>query len=523
MSTITSSSLAVANAAGVKNVQLVPAAENVQRKLLIIGTGDPTTEAANTLDSPLLALSAEDIGSKTGFGWMLHRLAVKVFSVFTGEVWYIQQAEPAGAQAAGEIDFATSTGVLAGTLALYIGAISVPITVTAGMDVEGLADAVVAAIAADTSLPVTATKTAVTFEVVITSKSEGPWGNNISIALNIQSGDVTPTGIVSAITAMTAGSGLPDVQDALDSLGTAEGANEAFFTKIIASGYTGAASPVDTTTLDAIANYIGQGNDFNGLWDKLVHKPFTSVFGDVAVQAAGLTAIAAIGDARKQDRGNGIISVPGSKSHPAEIAALWAAENEGVSALNPAVDFNDRPLLGIDPGVKSDRWNNSDANRNLAAKAGISPTIIKSGIVYIQNSITMYHPDNVGQNNNGYRDMVNIAKLQNINHNIPLNFSGEKWQGKTIVSDVTKVGDITAKADARDLNAVRDDFVALALAFESKAWIAEAQTLIDSLASGLAIRSGGDGFDAVIQFILSGNVRIFNVTSEFDISFASIS
>ena len=54
-------------------------------------------------------------------------------------MWYIQQAEGAGAQSVGSIDFAGSSSVEAGTFPLYLSADYVGVTVTDGMTADELA------------------------------------------------------------------------------------------------------------------------------------------------------------------------------------------------------------------------------------------------------------------------------------------------------------------------------------------------------------------------------------------------
>lgn len=518
MGNITSNSLAAGVGSSVKNKQFKPTAEVVPRKVLIIGTGDPTTEAANSLDTPMLGLSAANVGALTGFGFMLHRLALNEEKGSNGvEFYYIQQAEPAGAQSAGEIDFTGSTGVLAGTLAIYIAGISVSVAITSAMTIEEIADAVVAAITANEDLPVTATKTAVTFEVVVTAKSEGPdWGDDISIKLNIKAADETPTGIIAGITDMTGGAGTYDIQTALDSLGTGDGANEAFFTDVV-HGYGQV-----TAVLDAISTYVGPGNAFLGLYDKVVHRPFRVLTGDVATGSGGLSALIALGNGRKEDRANGVIAVPGSASHPSEIAALALGNMARISNNRPEENYVGILMDGIDPGEKADRWSSEYNNRDTAVKAGVSPTLVKSGAVYLQNVVSFYHPDSVPVTSNGYRSMRNIAILQNILDNIASNFETEKWLGISIVADTALVGNVTAKTKARDTDSVIDDLVALARSFESLAWIFSASFTIDQLKlpNQIQIRTGGDGFTNIFKVVLSGEGNILDTITEFDTSIA---
>lgn len=513
--TLQANSLAAAVGSTVKNVQFQPSANNIPRKILLIGTYDPAKTAVVD-EVPKLVLSPEDVGSQTGFGFMLHRLAVQSFLGGNGvETWMIPQSE-VGTAGAGEIDFAGSTGILAGTMWLYIAGISVPISITAAMTVEEIADAVVAAITSDTSLPVTATKTAVTFEVVLMSKSKGPWGNEITIKFNIKSGEVLPTGVIAAITDMIGGATNPDIADALDSLGTGDDANEAFFTDVV-HGYG-----QETATLDALETYVGQGNDFIGLYDKLVGRPFRVLTGDIATGSAALSALVALGDGRKLDRANGVVCVPGSANHPSEIAAQSIGYMAKINNDRAAQSYIGVQLIDIDPGEKSDRWTSEYDNRDIAVKAGVSPTKIANGVVVLQNIVTFYHPDNVPVDSNGYRSMRNISILQNMIANVRITFEQEKWLGISIVEDVTRVTSTIDRQKARDIDAVKDDLTALAKAFYAKAWIFTDSFTIDKLkeVGSVEIRPGAIGFNSILSVILSGEGGILDTVTEFDTSIA---
>ena len=511
------SSQAAAVGSSVENVQFAVEAQNIPRKILIIATYDPLKTAVVD-EVPAQVLSPEDVGDKFGFGFMAHRLAVQAFKGSNGIETFIQpQSEAGGAVVAeGEIDFTGSTGVLAGTMDLYIAGLSIPITVTDAMTIEELADATVAAITADKDLPITAAKTAVTFEVVTTAKSKGPWGNDISIKFNLGVGQTLPVGVVAAITNMASGTGLPIIADALDGLGTGDDANEDFFTDVV-HGYG-----QDTTTLNSISTYVGEGNDFVGLYSKTVSRPFRVLTGDVIADSAGLIALQAIADARKLDRANGVISVPGSPSHPSEIAALAIGNMARINQDRAAQHYVDVLLSGIWPGAKADRWTSEYDNRDIAVKGGISPTRVKSSSVFMQNVMTFYRPDSVPVSSNGYRSMRNISILQNILDNIRTNFERAKWQGISIVNSVANVGNTLDREKARDVGAVIDDLIALAKDFESKAWIYEAAFTIGKLKEGgaVTVRSGGIGFNNILSVILSGEGGILDTVTKFDTSIA---
>lgn len=511
--TIGPSSLAVGVGSTVQNVTFQPTAQNVPRKILIIGTYDPAKTGVVD-EVPVLITSPEDAGDKFGFGFMIHRLAVPVNLGSGGvETWVQPQAEAAGAQSAGDITF-TATGVVAGTVYLYIAGIAVPFTVATGDDATAVATACVAAISANSDLPVTATNTLGVVD--ITSKSEGPWGDDITIRFNINAGEELPTGVGETVTDMTGGSGIPSMANALDGLGTGDNANEKFFTDMV-HGYG-----QDTTTLDAISTYVGPGNDFVGLYAKTVGRPFRALTGDIAAGSAGLTALVALGDGRKTDRANGIIAVPGSANHPSEIAAQTIGHMARISDLRAEQSYAGTILSQVDPGALADRWTSDYDDRDTAVKSGISPTRTQGGAVLLQNVVSFYHPDSVPVTSNGYREMRNIAITQNVIDNVRTTFEAEKWQGISIVQDVTLVGNTLNRQKARDIDSVKDDLVALLLSFEDNAWIYSSAFSIEKLneSTAVTIRTGNDGFNINLSVIYSGIGNIVDANTQFDTSIA---
>jgi phage tail sheath gpL-like len=498
-------------------VTFQPVAEVLQRKLLIIGVFDAakTGVTAETLYGPYT--DAAPIGDVFGFGVPVHRLALKAQLGAQGIPMYVMPQAETSAESAGEIDFAGSTGVLAGTLAVYISGDRIPVAITAAMTVENIADAVVAAINADVNTPVIASKTAVTFEVVLTAKTMGADGDDIDISLNLGASDVYPTGVTAAITAMTGGAGVPTIADALNALGTGDNANEGWFTDVV-HGYG-----QDTTTLDAIEAYVGSGDTFTGLYAKTVARPFRVLTGDTTAGSAGLTALIAIGDARLNDRSQGIVSVPDSQSHLSDIAAQAIGHMARVSNVRPEEAYNNTSLIGVQPGATANRWTSDYDDRDIAVKAGISPTLVDAGVVKLQNVVSFYRPASVPVSSNGYREMRNIAITQNILNSQKIWFSREKWQNFSVVEDVAKVTNTVARQKARDVNSVLDDVVMLLNSWEGNAWIYSAKFSIDKLKADSTLvveRSTGDGFDITIPVLYSGIGNIINTVTQYDISFA---
>lgn len=514
--TIDLTSLAAINGVGVENQKFAVTASVIPQKNVIIGTFDEATFTLITPNEPIRVYSAADVGGKTGYGFMLHRLARALFRGGSVETWIIPQLEGGStpATAAGEIDFSASAAVQAGVIALYIAGDRVAINVAADNTGDDIGDAIADAINADDNMPVTAVN--VVGVVTLTSKSGGDWGNDISIDFSLAYGEALPTGVSAVVTDMAGGSGVPDIQPALDAMGTGDGQNEEFFTNLC-HGY----GP-DTATLDAISTYNGIGNTLVGNYKKEVARPFRSLIGDVTPLTAGLTAALAFAANRRTDRTNGKICIPGSQNHPQEIAAQMIGLMAVTNQTRAQEGYIDKLLEGVWPGAVGDRWTNDYDNRDLAVKGGISTTLVKNKLyVYAQNIITFYRPTDVEPESNGYRPMRNISIIQNVLYNIKANFERTKWKGITICEDVTKVTNPTDSIKARDLDSVGDDIMLLADAFAGNAWIYTASYTKQNFS--VSLRAGLTGFDINMPIILSGEGGIYNTIVPFDTSVAILS
>ncbi len=507
-------SLAAVTGATVQNKTFSTGARNVPRKILLIGSYDP----AKTLvidDIAIQIFSAADAGDQFGFGSMLHRMAIAAFIGGQGVPVFVVPQTEAGTAAEGTITLVPTT-VEAGVLSLYIAGVSVPVTVVAGDDATAIGDAVTAAITANADLPVDAANTAGV--VTFTAKSISTYGNEITIRFNIKAGDIYPANLPApVIVAMASGAGTPDITTALNGLGTGDNANGAFYTDVV-HGYL-----QDTTTLDAISAYVGSGNDFVGLYAKTVGRPFRVLTGDTVALFAGLTALLAISVARKLDRANGIIAAPGSANHPTDIACqamgVMARTNQSIAAQS----YEHLVLTGVDPGAEADWWTSDYTNRDNAVKGGISPTFVENEALTLQNVVSFYRPDNVPVESNGYRSMRNISIIQNLIDAVRVAFSGEGYQGYSIVEDSSLVN-APDSSKVKDVNDVRNTLTALAFAFEGKGWIFGADFTIGELAkeNAITIRSGGTGFDNILSVQLSGVGGITDTVIQFDTSIVTV-
>lgn len=518
---ISPNSLAAGVGSAVKNVQFQSGAFVLSRKIGIVATYDPALTGI-VPNTPVLITSPADAGDKFGFGFMAHRLALKAFAGSNGVPTYVlPQAEAGGStQAEGSIDF-TVTTVQSGVLSLYIGgelvSVAIPATISGvATTADDVVSLVADAINADSELSVTSAINVTPNILDITAKSTGGYGNKINLSLNLGFGQELPGGVQAVIANMSGGAGVPDISEALElGLGTGEIANELHITDLV-HGYG-----LDTATLDALSTYNGTGNEFEGLYAKLVARPFRALTGDTDPTSSALSAIIAIADTRLQDRTNGVICAPGSQSHPYEIASQAIGVLASVNNNLAEQSTIDQSLNGVWPGEASDQWTAEYSNRDLAVKSGVGTTLYKNAVMTIQNLVTFYRPANVDVNSNGYRSMRNISILQNILNTVKVNFSQEKWQGISIVKDTNNVGS-NSKRKARDTGSLLDDLVALATSFESNAWIYSADYTIDQLAlpGAVVVRPATNGFDSQLKVILSGEGGILDTQTDFDTSIA---
>ena len=500
---------------GFDNVQFAQAIEVVPRIIFIIGTFDPALTAV-VADVPVRIFNANEAGVKFGFGFMIHRLADRAFQSSQNlETWVVPQDEAGGGSAATKsIDFDTSDVTVAGQLFLYIAGILVEsINLAVGEQETEILAKVEAAVNAQKILPMSVTATAVT-DLDLTSKSQGPWGNDITVAFNLR-GESLPAGVVAVVNAGASGAGIPDVQTALDGTGTGDNQNEQFFTDLIC-GYG-----QDTSTLDKISIYNGTGDDFVGNYKKVIQRPFRAFVGDTAPGTAGLTALIVLADGRAElDRTNGVLAEPGSSHHPMEIAALNIGIMARTNNVRAQENYLDKIMIGLIPSPGDTRWTNDYTNRDTAFINGISTTQVKNLVVTLQDSVTFYRPGAVTPESNGYRSMRNISIIQNIGANEKANFDLEKWKGISIVKDAGKVSNNLDAEKTRDIEDVVDDLVVLTFLFESKSWIFDAGFTIDRLKAGglVELRSDGRGFNIIHPLIFSGEGGIRNITVRFDTS-----
>jgi len=179
-------------------------------KVLLIAqaiTGTP-----GVLNVPVRLFREQEAAARWGNGSIAHAMARAFFkNNGTTEIWMMAQGDATGAvKATGKIAL-TSSPSASGTLAYNIAGRRVTSVVAAGATLASIATALVAAINLIPLMPIVASTNATNGEVVLTAKHGGTLGNGIDLRANPVIGDATPAGLISTVTAMSGGAGVPDV------------------------------------------------------------------------------------------------------------------------------------------------------------------------------------------------------------------------------------------------------------------------------------------------------------------------
>lgn len=517
--TINDSSLAAGVGISADNTPFTSAALNVPRKVLVCATVMPANEGNFTENIPEIVTNVAYHANKAGRGSAAAKMLEWIRDVYDGELWLAPMFETGTpVQSTGNVLFA-GTCTAAGQLHLYVGGHKIEgINIAIGDDGENVQEKVVLAVAADPDLPVTCAENGVTPEQAdFTAKSAGPFGDFV-LSMNLGFGEEYPAGISATLTDMSSGSGLSTLQDVLDELGLDDDQNEDFFTALVHI------NGQDTTSLDALSDWNGIGNEISGNWGKLVHRPLRSMVGDIAAGSAGLSALITLGGNRiEEDRTSGCVAVPGSPNSEHEIAAKTVGIMEQIASLRPEENYVGKVLPGVFPGDVADRWTSSYDSRDTATKAGITATVVKGGSVKLSNVITFYHSVAIPVSSNGYREMRNIAILQNLLYSLGAEFESSKWTGITIVEDPSEVSNALNRAKVRSVESVRSTLNKLADLFAEKAWLYNADFTKDKLKESgyITIRTLSDGFNIVFPCLLSGVGNIIDLQLAFDTNLAA--
>lgn len=403
-----------------------------QQRILVMGQRLAAGTVAEGV--PTLVTSAAQAEEYFGRGSMLAAMfaALKGANRFTAS-WAIALDDDGGAvQATGKITV-TGPATAAGTVYLYVAGTRLTAAVASGDSQDAVASAIQAAIAADTSLPVTAAVNGTNAnEVDLTARNGGEAGNSIDVRANYYQQEQLPAGISLAVTAMSGGTANPDVSTAVAAMG------EEQYDHIVMP-YTDAAN---LTALETeLADRWGPLRQIEGI-------AYTAYRGTVGTTQT-------FGDGRNSH----LVSCMATGVAP-QPPYVWAAVYGAVAAYHLAIDPA-RPLQtlwlqGLMPPAIADRHTFDE--RNTLLFDGVSTHRVSAGgQVLVDRAVTMYQENAAGVADTAYLDVQTPATLAEIRRRIR-SMVTTKYPRHKLANDGTRVGPGQAIVTPR---VMRDELLAL--------------------------------------------------------------
>ena len=372
----------------------------INLRALLVGTKLAAGKAAADIATPIGSQAQADLAF--GQGSELANMFKAFFANnFANEVWGLPVAEPAAGTAATGTITITSPPTTSGTVSLYIGGVLVPVNVSTTDTITTIAAAIVAGIAANPNLPITATNAAGV--VTLTARFKGVNGNDISVLTNYygtQGGEITPPGLAMTLPAtgfLTTGAGVPVFTTAISNLG------ETPF-EYVAMPYT------DSTSLLAWDQEYGFYDTGRWGWQR-------ELFGHVLSAKRGTYAtLLTFGDTQNSPVIS-IMSVETASPSPVyEWAASYTAKTQRAFINDPARPLQALTLNQIKAAPVNSRFRFIELNA-LASNGMAIQKIGGDNQPMIARETTTYQLNIYGQPDDAYELMTTLATLAKLLRN----------------------------------------------------------------------------------------------------------
>ncbi len=465
-----------------------------QQRALIIG--QITAAGAAVPNVPIISQGNADAVVQGGAGSMLALMtaAYRLNDTF-GEVWYLPLADdPASVAALGSVAITTAP-TANGTLYFYIAGVRVALPVQTTQTPAQIATALAAAIQATPNLPVTASVDGVALtKVDLTAVNKGQAGNDIDLRVNYlgtRGGEVMPTGMTVALTAMAGGATNPALATGLANLG-----NQTF--DFIVNPYT------DATSMAAVTALL---NDTTGRWswDQQVYGgAFGAYRGTMASQTTFGTGF--------NDQHSSVMGFYDSPSPN----WIWAAALTGAVAVSvradPAMPLQTVAIQGVLAPPLPSRFILSEQNTLLYD--GISTfNVADDGTVSIQNLISTYQKNAFGQPDDSYLEVETLFTLMYVLRAMA-SMVTTKYARMKLAADGTR---FAAGSAIVTPNTIRGDLIAEYRELEYDGFVQQG----DAFKAGLIVEQNSanpNRVDVLWPGTLIDQLRIFALLAQFRLS-----
>ncbi len=298
----------------------------------------------------------------------------------------------------------------AGTLSLYIGGRRVRVAVAVGDDGAAVATKLEAAIAAETSLAVTAAR--VDAVLTLTARNAGAAAGDLDLRHSYREDEALPAGTTCVVAQTAAGSGNPEIADVVAAIG------DEWFTHIVCPW-------TDTANLAALAAELA--DRFGPL--KMIEA--IAFLGGVGTPSELMTMGAALNSPHLVVEGTGASPTP-----PWERAAALAAVAGRRLTIDPARPLQTLTLPGVLAPTVKDRATFSE--RDLLLRDGISTTRIgDDGTVVLERVITTYQETALGTPDTAWLDITTVATISYLRFDVRV-FIASKFPRSKLADDGTR-------------------------------------------------------------------------------------
>lgn len=365
------------------------------KRLLLIGH---KTETANAAAGANIGTAAKDepffldetnASGLFGARSMLRQMADAARAIFpTGEIHGMAIDAPTGNAAAGKIAISAITLGTQGTLYIYVDGIRLAVGVGATDTNITVAAKMVDEINAEVDLSVVAAVNGTNAnEVDLTAHHVGIQGNDIHVELDYVGDEGPLSASLLTITAMSGGTGTPDMTDGFAGMGSEE------FDTIVCYAN-------DATALGEVENELG---DISGRW-----SPTQQLYGHYITAKKDTVANLIAFTNPRNDPNISIIGLTGNPTPPwivaTEVGAWVSLATQGTPDISRPLQT--LPLIRTKP-PKTNLDRHSIAERNSMYAAGISGLHIRrDGTVAIDRLVTTQKLNEWSTPDNTFRDLV---------------------------------------------------------------------------------------------------------------------
>jgi phage tail sheath gpL-like len=391
------------------------------QRIAVFGQGNTASTYETTKKT---VTSATEAGDTYGYGSPLH-LSVMQLLPANGDgvgvipvTCYPMEDNASGTASAGTITPSGTPSALRSFVVRVSNIDSLPFNIAVGDAVADVTAAMTTAINGVPEMPVIAADG--TTVLNLTSKWEGVSANGIVVEVVVKTAGGGLAGNVFTIVQPVNGTNNPTVDAGIAQIGD-----------VWESLVLNCLDSADETALDAF-NTWGVGRRLPEVQQE------AAVFtGDVQATVAGAITIP---ETRKTDMVNYQLTCAGSNDLPFVVAARQLAWIARIANDYPSMDYAG-PATGLTPPLDSEVWTITE--RDQAVKGGSSTSKVKNGVVYIDDVVSMYHPD--GVTNPPYRYLKDLVKNQQKSFNLKAIFERQDWAAAALIPDKQATTERTAK------------------------------------------------------------------------------